>query len=298
MYKKRALTYETVMYASLIAAGFIAALMLLKDYWIFIAMVSVLAVIVTKKHIFHRYGFESTVFAIFEGYLLISIISLNIHPGNIGGISGNVACASLMAIALCCIFKIISICTGIEADRYISERYQLSQDDIRIDREFDLFVENGQNIWSFYIETRFDVDRYFGTRTSDNDDEWINFYALYEQDTQKWRFIYVIDSSLNSTEYEWTDFISEDDRKLIINKICQMLWKTIKDDQSFTKKGDAITFYYDFFIFDEGTSFNEFCSWIDRNYSGGLQSFLIRCLESDRMPFLTPDVINQCERTE
>lgn len=298
MHKEKLINYETLMYASLMTAGFTAALILLKDSWIFIAMISVLAVILTKKHLFHRYGFESTVYAIFEGYLMIAVIALSIFHGRFGDITGNVACASLMAIALCCIFKTISICNGSESEGCVNGGYQLSDDNIRIDQEFDYFIENGQNIWCFYIETWFDVDRYFGTRTSDNDDEWINFYALYEQDTQKWRFIYFIDSSNKSTEYDWTDFISEDDRNLIISKICLVLWKDLKNKGFIIDNGETIVFSFNYFIFNEGDHFNDFCSWLDRNFPGGLQSFLIRCLETDKAPFLTPDVINQCERGE
>lgn len=146
----------------------------------------------------------------------------------------------------------------------------LTEKDIRIDRYFD--TGENEHSWVFYIETWFDVDSYFGTDTADDDDTWINFYAIYDENSETWHFMYVISSSEKCDEHDWTSEIPDDDRRLIVDSICQMLWSTFKYEECITDCYGSGQFEDDFFIFRKGDSFTRFCEWIDKNCSGGYDS--------------------------
>ena len=73
---------------------------------------------------------------------------------------------------------------------------ELTREDIAIDRDMDVDCDIGQEITA-YIETWFDVDKKFGTDTSD-DDVWLNMYAKYNPFKDTLRIECEIDKPLES----------------------------------------------------------------------------------------------------
>lgn len=90
-----------------------------------------------------------------------------------------------------------------------ARQIELKADDIRaIDPEYD---ENTGI--SFYLETWFDVDKYFGTETEDDDDVWINFYVTWKPDTDTYKALYTINSPDGDEEFEWE--LTDEDIRVI-----------------------------------------------------------------------------------
>lgn len=93
-----------------------------------------------------------------------------------------------------------------------ARQIELKPDDITaIDPEYD---ETGI---SFYLETWFDVDKYFGTETEDDEDVWINFYVFWNPDTDKYKALYTINSPDGNEEFAWD--LTDEDIKVIKSAI-------------------------------------------------------------------------------
>ena len=65
-------------------------------------------------------------------------------------------------------------------------------------------------------ETWFDVDMYFGTNTSNDEDAWVNFYTDWFPETDTMVGIYVVDTDNSSTEYNWE--LTEAEQKFLKEK--------------------------------------------------------------------------------
>lgn len=63
---------------------------------------------------------------------------------------------------------------------------------------------------SFAMECWFDVDKYFGTNTKDEDDTWINFYVMWNRVTDVISAIYFIDTNGSSEQYDWPLTVDEE----------------------------------------------------------------------------------------
>lgn len=96
---------------------------------------------------------------------------------------------------------------------------ELTREDIAIDRDMDVDCDIGQEITA-YIETWFDVDKKFGTDTSD-DDVWLNMYAKYNPFKDTLRIECEIDKPLESEyfAYEPTESESQFIKEMIAEKI-------------------------------------------------------------------------------
>lgn len=85
-----------------------------------------------------------------------------------------------------------------------ARQIELKADDIKaIDPMFD-----GDGI-NFYLETWFDVDKYFGTETEDDEDVWINFYVFWNPDKDTYKALYTINGPDKEEEFAW-DLTDED----------------------------------------------------------------------------------------
>ena len=63
----------------------------------------------------------------------------------------------------------------------------------------------------------FDVDKYFGTETEDDEDVWINFYVFWSPDTDKYKALYTINSPDGNEEFAWD--LTDEDIKVIKSAI-------------------------------------------------------------------------------
>lgn len=64
----------------------------------------------------------------------------------------------------------------------MNDKNEFTRLEIVIDPSMD--VDDTETITA-YIETWFDVDAKFGTRTGDSDSEWLNLYAEYTPNTRR-----------------------------------------------------------------------------------------------------------------
>ena len=96
---------------------------------------------------------------------------------------------------------------------------ELTRDDIAIDNDFEVDCETGQEITA-YVETWFDVDKKFGTDTSD-EDVWLNMYAMYNPFKDTLKVECVVDKPLESESFDYEP--TESEAKLIKDMITEKL---------------------------------------------------------------------------
>ena len=65
-------------------------------------------------------------------------------------------------------------------------------------------------------ELWFDVDKYFGTNISKDDDTWINFYTYWYPNGDI-RAIYEIDTGCDITSYDWD--LTNEEKQFFFNKM-------------------------------------------------------------------------------
>lgn len=68
---------------------------------------------------------------------------------------------------------------------------------------------------NFYWETWFDVDRYFGTETADNDSAWVNMYSDYDYNTDTLTSYLYLDKDEGD---ERLDFVFTDEEEAFLRK--------------------------------------------------------------------------------
>lgn len=96
---------------------------------------------------------------------------------------------------------------------------ELTRDDIAIDNDFEVDCETGQEITA-YVETWFDVDKKFGTDTSD-EDVWLNMYAMYNPFKDILKVECVVDKPLESESFDYEP--TESEAKLLKDMITEKL---------------------------------------------------------------------------
>lgn len=96
---------------------------------------------------------------------------------------------------------------------------ELTRDDIAIDNDFEVDCETGQEITA-YVETWFDVDKKFGTDTSD-EDVWLNMYAMYNPFKDTLKVECVVDKPLESESFDYEP--TESETQLIKDMITEKL---------------------------------------------------------------------------
>lgn len=108
----------------------------------------------------------------------------------------------------------------------------IGQDIRPIDPSFD----NDDQL-SFATECWFDVDKYFGTDTRDDDDTWINFYIFYHRKEDKITAEYTIDRPDNPEYLEWE--LTSEEQKFLREKL---------DEFCMSDENLHLTEYFDKFV--------------------------------------------------
>lgn len=96
---------------------------------------------------------------------------------------------------------------------------ELTRDDIAIDNDLEVDCETGQEITA-YVETWFDVDKKFGTDTSD-EDVWLNMYAMYNPFKDTLKVECVVDKPLESESFDYEP--NESEAQLLKDMITEKL---------------------------------------------------------------------------
>lgn len=95
---------------------------------------------------------------------------------------------------------------------------ELERKDIVIDSDIEA---SEPNLITIYIESLFDVDKKFGTKTNDDDNRWVNFYAQYNVSDGSLKLSYHIDTPDGITEHEYTPI--GDEKSMIIGAITEKI---------------------------------------------------------------------------
>lgn len=83
-------------------------------------------------------------------------------------------------------------------EKLMLRRVDITKEDVRC---IDLIYEDDMKITSSF-ELWFNVDKYFGTSTRNDDSTWINFYTEYMPDTEL-TAKYFVETDDSSEEFEW-----------------------------------------------------------------------------------------------
>lgn len=102
----------------------------------------------------------------------------------------------------------------------MKENNELERKDIEVDRDMDVDCENATEITA-YLETWFDADKKFGTKTKDDDDVWLNMYAKYNPFDDTLRIECEIDKPKGSEYFDYTP--TEAEAKLIKDMIAEKI---------------------------------------------------------------------------
>lgn len=102
----------------------------------------------------------------------------------------------------------------------MKENNELERKDIEVDRDMDVDCENATEITA-YLETWFDADKKFGTKTKDDDDVWLNMYAKYNPFDDTLRIECEIDKPKGNKYFDYTP--TEAEAKLIKDMIAEKI---------------------------------------------------------------------------
>lgn len=148
---------------------------------------------------------------------------------------------------------------------------KLNRSNLEIDKNYKIdknhYFGGTEEKWDFQILCYFDTDRYFDTRTLVRDGDKTCLHAVYYRLEDKWRFEYHIDSPDILKICNFTNTMPAEDRELIIDMICEMLWheamnlRFVKMDEKHFELED------DWFIFEWGTDLETVQDWFFRHYS-------------------------------
>lgn len=79
---------------------------------------------------------------------------------------------------------------------------------IVVDPDIDVLNKEPNTVLA-YIETWFDVDKKFGTNTGNEDNTWINLYAIYNADKDELKMTYSICAPDGGSEHEYIPTTNE-----------------------------------------------------------------------------------------
>ena len=102
----------------------------------------------------------------------------------------------------------------------MKENNELERKDIEVDRDMEVDCENATEITA-YLETWFDADKKFGTKTKDDDDVWLNMYAKYNPFDDTLRIECEIDKPKGNKYFDYTP--TEAEAKLIKDMIAEKI---------------------------------------------------------------------------
>ena len=83
----------------------------------------------------------------------------------------------------------------------MKENKELEKSDLEIEDDI-LIDDNNPNVLCVYFATYFDVDKKFGLKTADRDDEWLNLYADYDTEHDSLQ----IHCAVSNDDDEYRDF--------------------------------------------------------------------------------------------
>lgn len=90
----------------------------------------------------------------------------------------------------------------------------LKKSDVVVDHDFFCIEENGKIKVNFYIETWFDVDRYFNEKTEGTDD-YINMYVNIDENNNVTASYCIVSDTGNGNEYhDWE--LSEEEKTMFL----------------------------------------------------------------------------------
>lgn len=107
--------------------------------------------------------------------------------------------------------------------KWIKRKREWTRGDLIVGPDIECVTEN---IVIAYIETWFDVDEKFGTKTADDDGSWVNLYAEYNLPKHKLKMIYIL--STDTSERVRRYWPTRTEKKLIIGlmeETCQVYHK-------------------------------------------------------------------------
>lgn len=93
----------------------------------------------------------------------------------------------------------------------MTKNKELTRYDIVIDPDMDI-EDDGQTV-AAYVETCFDVDQKFGTHIAEEPETWINFYVVYNVETEDLEAGYVINRPEGT---EWHNYSPTEKEKHLI----------------------------------------------------------------------------------
>ena len=99
----------------------------------------------------------------------------------------------------------------------MKENNELQASDIVVDRELQIDDDN-PSVINAYLETWFDVDEKFGTKTADDDDTWVNLYAKYNSATNDLCMEIIVDRADGSVSQ---DYVPTDEEKQMVVRMME-----------------------------------------------------------------------------
>ncbi len=112
----------------------------------------------------------------------------------------------------------------------MKDNNELEITDIVVDDDIQIDSNDLRQI-EVCLETWFDVDKKFGLGTNKNDDEWVNLYAFYNPFEEKLSMKYLVESSKDVQEFDYTPTDNEKNliTKMIADKINKLYTQTPKE---------------------------------------------------------------------
>lgn len=100
------------------------------------------------------------------------------------------------------------------------ENNELERTDIAIDRDILLDDQNNQQLVA-YIETWFDVDKKFGTKTDIDEGSSVDLYAIYNPTNDHLHMEYVVKTDDGETWYPYSP--TESEKQLVKDMIAECI---------------------------------------------------------------------------
>lgn len=96
----------------------------------------------------------------------------------------------------------------------MKNKKEWTKNELVVDPDMECIAKNKVLV---YLETWFDVDKKFGTKTASDDSAWINLYAEYDVLKHKLKMTYVLSTDTFEKTYRYRPTRTE--KELVINLI-------------------------------------------------------------------------------
>ncbi len=104
----------------------------------------------------------------------------------------------------------------------MKENCELEKSDLEIEDDI-LIADDNPNVLCVYFATYFDVDKKFGLKTAERDDEWLNLYADYDTEQDSVRVYCTVENDDKYRGFEYTP--TENEASLIKEMIALEIQK-------------------------------------------------------------------------